>query len=288
MPDTSPTPADQLRAAAERARETGDPLHTVLAPLLEAVAVDAIRCRCVPECPTGAALAVARQLLGTTSEDTAAEPPSYPWSQTMHTSDGERTVHIPWDGPDGTTAGSVRVTASDRAVLAAMLADGAPAVPPAPADRAAALHEAADALAAEYQRRTAPGIDRWNPLRARGLSAGMAILRRLAGEAAAGADTVLAAAIPEWEAVYEPSDYLIGYANSEAAAKGAAIAWVLTQTDKTADRLEWNPTPHGDDHDEHFELSERHDDGIDTAVGVTVQRRLRPYTAADFAPEETR
>ncbi|MFF8467935.1 hypothetical protein [Streptomyces griseus] len=66
MTDTTPTPADLLRAAAERARETGDPLHTVLAPLLEAVAVDAIRCRCVPECPTGAALAVARQLLGTT------------------------------------------------------------------------------------------------------------------------------------------------------------------------------------------------------------------------------
>lgn len=120
-------------------------------------------------------------------------------------------------------------------------------------------------------------------------------LSRLAADAAAGvqpptseADTALAAAIPEWEAVYEPgnvSDYLIGYANTEAAAKGAAIAWVLSQSDKTADRLEWTPTSHGDDYDEHFELSERHDDGIDTAVGVTVRRRLRPYTAADFAPE---
>ncbi|MFJ5057739.1 hypothetical protein ACIP72_36930, partial [Streptomyces cyaneofuscatus] len=38
-----------------------------LAALLEAVAVDAVRCRCVPECPTGAALAVARQLLGTST-----------------------------------------------------------------------------------------------------------------------------------------------------------------------------------------------------------------------------
>ncbi|MCX4605438.1 hypothetical protein OG402_33775 [Streptomyces anulatus] len=118
----------------------------------------------------------------------------------------------------------------------------------------------------------------------------------LAGEAAAGvqqtttseADTVLAAALPSWEAVYEPgnvSDYLIGYANTEAAAKGAATAWVLSQTDKTADRLEWDPQNWNDRHDAWFDLVERHDDGVDTGVGVTVRHRLRPYTAADFAPE---
>ncbi|MFJ9318277.1 hypothetical protein [Streptomyces globisporus] len=103
------------------------------------------------------------------------------------------------------------------------------------------------------------------------------------------ADTVLAAAIPEWEAVYEPgnvSDYLIGYANSEAAAKGAAIAWVLSQTDKTADRLEWVTQNWNDRHDAWFDLIERHDDGVDTGVGVTVRHRLHPYTAADFAPED--
>ncbi|MFD9721068.1 hypothetical protein [Streptomyces sp. NPDC059076] len=93
----------------------------------------------------------------------------------------------------------------------------------------------------------------------------------------------------DWEAVYEPgnvSDYLIGYANSEAAAKGAAIAWVLSQSDKTADRLEWEPQNWSDRHDAWFDLFERHDDGAETGVGVTVRRRLRPYTAADFAPED--
>lgn len=105
------------------------------------------------------------------------------------------------------------------------------------------------------------------------------------------ADTVLARAIPDWEAVYEPgnvSDYLIGYANSEAAAKGAAIAWVLSQSDKTAARLEWVPQDWSGEHDEWFDLIELHDDGVETAVDVTVRHRVRPYTAADFAlPEET-
>ncbi|MEU0992286.1 hypothetical protein [Streptomyces sp. NPDC005953] len=113
------------------------------------------------------------------------------------------------------------------------------------------------------------------------------LLRRAA--ATSVADTVLARAIPDWEAVYEPgnvSDYLIGYANSEAAAKGAAIAWVLSQSDKTADRLEWEPQNWSDRHDAWFDLFERHDDGAETGVGVTVRRRLRPYTAADFAPED--
>ncbi|WP_162602939.1 hypothetical protein, partial [Streptomyces sp. CS090A] len=145
-----------------------------------------------------------------------------------------------------------------------------------------------EALAAEWEKRGEYGDASflWG---ARGIRA------VLAGEAAAGAhhpteaDTVLAAAIPEWEAVYEPgnvSDYLIGYANSEAAAKGAAIAWVLSQTDKTADRLEWVPQSWNDRHDAWFDLIERHDDEVDTGVGVTVRHRLQPYTAADFAPED--
>ncbi|MGW6741704.1 hypothetical protein ACWGDX_13415 [Streptomyces sp. NPDC055025] len=96
--------------------------------------------------------------------------------------------------------------------------------------------------------------------------------------------------IPDWEAVYEPgnvSDYLIGYANSEAAAKGAAVAWVLSQTDKNAARLEWEELPTGERHDQWFDLTERHDDGIGTATGVTVRRRSRPYTAAEIATVDT-
>ena len=101
---------------------------------------------------------------------------------------------------------------------------------------------------------------------------------------------VLDDALPAWEATYEPgnvSDYLIGYANSEAAAKGAAIAWVLLESEKEVTRLEWVEQGGNDkDHDHWDDLIERHDDGIDTAVGVTVRRRLHPYTAADFSGDE--
>ncbi|WP_329390134.1 hypothetical protein [Streptomyces sp. NBC_01716] len=96
--------------------------------------------------------------------------------------------------------------------------------------------------------------------------------------------------IPDWEAVYEPgnvSDYLIGYANSEVAAKGAAVAWVLSQSDTDAARLEWEEQPAGERHDHLFDLTERHDDGVDTDTGVTVRRRSRPYTADDIADPAT-
>ncbi|MFH8483569.1 hypothetical protein [Streptomyces sp. NPDC018055] len=73
-PTPADRPADQLRAAAVRARETGDPLHTAVADLLDitwsnAFEADHEECRssCSPEtCDLSAALAVARQLLGTT------------------------------------------------------------------------------------------------------------------------------------------------------------------------------------------------------------------------------
>jgi hypothetical protein len=164
------------------------------------------------------------------------------------------------------------------------------AVFPAPVDRVAVLREAADVLdtlpadvtsfdAAEHKYKGGAAAEK---------------LRRMADEAqqapATTTDAALAAAIPDWEAVYEPgnvSDYLIGYANTEAAAKGAAIAWVLSQSDKDTNRLEWVEEG-GDsrDHDHWDDLIERHDDGIDTGVGVTVRRRLYPYTAADFAPAD--
>lgn len=89
-----------------------------------------------------------------------------------------------------------------------------------------------------------------------------------------GLDTVL----PAWEAMYEPgnvSDYLIGYANSEAAAKGAAEAWLRSQKEEPG-RLEWLPQNPLDGYDTEFELNERHDDGIDTGPGITVRRRTQP------------
>jgi hypothetical protein len=57
----------------------------------------------------------------------------------------------------------------------------------------------------------------------------------------APASSSLNLVLPAWEAMYEPgnvSDYLIGYANSEAAAKGAAEAWMRSQSEVTG-RLEW-------------------------------------------------
>ena len=83
--------------------------------------------------------------------------------------------------------------------------------------------------------------------------------------------------LPAWEATYEPgnvSDYLIGYANSEAAAKGAAIAWVTSQTDKDPASLEWVEMPVGDQHDHWYDLIQNHDDGIPTDTGVNVRHRI--------------
>lgn len=89
MSPTPTNPAALLREAADRAREIGDPLHTAVAPLLEAVSYSddetlndpgsdrhdgcAREC-CVP----AAALAVARQLLGTTT----GQPATAPWPPT--------------------------------------------------------------------------------------------------------------------------------------------------------------------------------------------------------------
>jgi hypothetical protein len=97
----------------------------------------------------------------------------------------------------------------------------------------------------------------------------------------APADPGLDLVLPAWEAMYEPgnvSDYLIGYANSEAAAKGAAEAWLRSEKDEPG-RLEWLPQNPVDGYDTEFELVEHHDDGIDTGPGIVVRRRAqRPTT----------
>jgi hypothetical protein len=99
----------------------------------------------------------------------------------------------------------------------------------------------------------------------------------------APADPGLDLVLPAWEAMYEPgnvSDYLIGYANSEAGAKGAAEAWLRSQKDDPG-RLEWAEMPLRDDdkYDRWFDLIERHDDGIDIGPGITVRRRTHKPTA---------
>jgi len=110
---------------------------------------------------------------------------------------------------------------------------------------------------------------------------------RVAGEAQqpeTQADTraaIVAELLPVWEAMYEPgnvSDYLIGYANSEAAAKGAAEAWLRSEKDEPG-RLEWVPQTPLDGYDQESELIERHDDGIDTGPGITVRHRTQKPTA---------
>lgn len=82
--------------------------------------------------------------------------------------------------------------------------------------------------------------------------------------------------LPAWEAMYEPgnvSDYLIGYANSEAAAKGAAVAWLRSQKDQVG-RLEWVSQNPLSGYDAEFELGECHDDGVDIGHGITVRHRV--------------
>jgi hypothetical protein len=89
-------------------------------------------------------------------------------------------------------------------------------------------------------------------------------------------DDLTADLLPAWEAMYEPgnvSDYLIGYANSEAAAKGAAVAWLRSQKDQVG-RLEWVSQNPLSGYDAEFELGECHDDGVDIGHGITVRHRV--------------
>jgi hypothetical protein len=95
--------------------------------------------------------------------------------------------------------------------------------------------------------------------------------------------------LPAWEASYEPgnvSDYLIGYANSEAAAKGAAVAWVQSQSDKGPAALEWVEAPGGRHFDEQYELIQIID-GTVVGIGVTVSRRRAQAEPRSFRRQLT-
>lgn len=187
MPDT--TPADLLRAAADRAREAGHPLYTELGNWLEATA-HRLDASTHPDWQWAvvepSALAVARQLLGTTtSEDTAAgelEPVQLRWGldDVMYGDDDTTTVLL--SGP-GREPYWVELDPERTAALRDALAG--PAAPPAPADRAAILR-VVDRLAAH-----AVGFQDVLDESDRGpwgktIGADIAELSRLAGEAAAG------------------------------------------------------------------------------------------------------
>ncbi|NEB42314.1 hypothetical protein [Streptomyces sp. SID14515] len=290
-PESPDRPADQLRAAADRARELGDTLHTELGNWLEATA-HRLDASTHPDWQWAvvepSALAVARQLLGTsTGEDDEScgrfvpDTPRAPglcascgdakgWHSLLATA-AEPSVDRRARYEEALAPNALNVDAAVTAAMAVADSEIAAAAPPAPADRgatrdrirqaiceasgftwlpdelmepdeygehadavlavldapadrAAVLAEAADALAAEYQRRTAPGIDRWNPLRVRGLAAGEAILRRLAGEAAAGAhhpEQALRVRISElagsWRLGVDEGDLSPGWASAAAA-----------------------------------------------------------------------
>ncbi|MDX3637789.1 hypothetical protein PV728_47975 [Streptomyces europaeiscabiei] len=130
------------------------------------------------------------------------------------------------------------------------------------------LHDI-DALIAAYRAHPSLGFACCSAHPAADASAALvAEIRRLRADAAAEL-------LPAWEAMYEPgnvSDYLIAYTNSEAAAKGAAEAWLRSQKDEVGS-LEWVPQNPLDGYDTEFELNERHDDGIDTGPGITVRHR---------------
>ncbi|MEU7416738.1 hypothetical protein [Streptomyces antibioticus] len=130
--------------------------------------------------------------------------------------------------------------------------------------------------------------------------AALDLLRRMAAEEQpaetqdGSRDAIIADLLPAWEAVYEPgnvSDYLIGYANDQDAATGAAEAWMRSKAEVTG-RLEWEPwgtaTPLPDGYDAWFELVERHDDGIDTGPGIIVRHRIEPVVGEQPDTQETR
>ncbi|MET4670774.1 hypothetical protein [Streptomyces sp. PvR018] len=254
----NPTPADLLRAAAVRARRTGDPLQTDLALLLEAVSNSddetlndpwsdrhdgCGREYCVP----AAALAVARQLLGTTSEDDRAATEKKLGALQRRRDEvgaecrrrGRRVLEQ-----------SEQILALERSldevrrqlgqeILRAGEAEAAlNAAPPAPADRAAI-----EALAAEWEKRGEYGdssiTDRARELRA-----------VLAGEAAAGVQPPTttadrAAALGMTPTEYRQHSHTTAVQQIQAAAQGLFAGTAIRVADalKEPDENEAEPEP---------------------------------------------
>ncbi|WP_228988618.1 hypothetical protein [Streptomyces sp. DH8] len=182
MPDTSPTPADRpadLLRAAVRA------IHALKSPMPEGsrhyqsgwddgleAAMDAVR---------DMDLAVARQLLGASAaappvEEQEPTPLRWGLDDVMYGDDDTTTVLL--SGP-GREPYWLELDPERTAALRDALAG--PAAPPAPADRAAVLREAADLLA-----ELGTPIFGERSEHERGLMYGAERLRRLADDAAAG------------------------------------------------------------------------------------------------------
>ncbi|MFI9012620.1 hypothetical protein ACIGZI_01140 [Streptomyces griseus] len=196
MPTTPDRPADQLRAAA------GHAPSPELARLLETLA-DASDHHALGEGGAVAtvvhpALAVARRILGTTTgENTAASCPSpetHNWGCGCPTDQAPaakrvEAEHVLYDAlTQGTAHAQVRQHIIDQYRAAVIAEHTHAAAPPAPADRAAVLREAADI--AESLREFTPA---YGARKAAQISENVGVLRvadhfrRLAGEAAAGA-----------------------------------------------------------------------------------------------------
>ncbi|MBT2379010.1 hypothetical protein J7E90_17050 [Streptomyces sp. ISL-111] len=152
-------------------------------------------------CTFDAALAVARQLLGTTSEDTAAPcptPETHNWGCGCPTDQAPaakraEAEHVLYDAlTQGTAHAQVRQHIIDE-YRAAVIAEHAHTAPPAPADRAAVLNEVAASVESSdvaYNTEAATAaLSNGGPfaLIAYVQLAIGAHFRRLAGEAAAGA-----------------------------------------------------------------------------------------------------
>lgn len=126
-------------------------------------------------------------------------------------------------------------------------------------------------------RRDAGYFQGWADGNGRSLNTALADNARLRAELEQSRATTAHDLLPTWEAMYEPgnvSDYLIGYANGEAGAKGAAEAWLRSEMSDPG-RLEWvaEPPPRSGDYDRWVELV-RHDPELgECGTGINVRHR---------------
>ncbi|MFE9855531.1 hypothetical protein [Streptomyces sp. NPDC005780] len=229
--------ADWLGAAARMAAAYPEMAHDHDRPACEDYACDVM----------GAALVVARQVLGTVAAPTTAPP-------------------VDTDLRDRRARYAAAIRAESSRVDDVAIADAVMAV----ADTEQAALRAEVENNGRYITRLDTDYDglrtEWAALRAE--------VERLRTDRAG----IVAEVLPAWEAMYEPgnvSDYLIGYANDQDAATGMAEAWMRSQSEVTG-RLEWVAQERlaTGRYDQWFELVQCHDDGIDTGPGIIVRRRM--------------